>query len=92
MLPTVTRMATASAISRQVPMSSSILGSSTMMDAPSRAPVRLLRPPMMMASRNRMVSSKLYVLGEMYCSEYEYSAPARPAKPALITKANTLCR
>ncbi|MCY1310507.1 hypothetical protein D9M70_607050 [compost metagenome] len=58
-LPTVTRMATPSAIRRKVEMSSSILGSSTMMEAPSSAPVRLLRPPMMMASRNRMVSSKL---------------------------------
>ena len=57
--PTVTTTATPSAISRKVAMSSSILGSSTMMAAPSSAPVRLLRPPMMMASRNRMVSSKL---------------------------------
>jgi hypothetical protein len=58
-----------------------------MMVAPSMAPMRLLRPPMITASRNSTVSSKLYELGEMYCSEYAYRQPASPAKPALMTKA-----
>jgi len=57
--PTVSNTATEDAITRKVPISSSILGRSTMIEAPNIAPVRVFRPPMMMASRNRIVSSKL---------------------------------
>jgi hypothetical protein len=40
-------------------MSASRLGSITTISAPISEPMRVLRPPMITASRNRMVSSKL---------------------------------
>ena len=43
--------------SRNSASSSSSLGNRTMIAAPSRDPMRDLRPPMITASRNRMLSS-----------------------------------
>ena len=60
------------------------------MDAPSKAPERVFLPPIIVASKKSTVNSKLYVLGDMYCSEYAYKLPAKPAKPALMTNAYTL--
>ena len=57
------------AIPRNKLMSESRLGSVTTISAPSSGPLRVLRPPMITASRKRIVSSKLYVFGEMYSSE-----------------------
>ena len=42
-----------------VPKSSSNLGSNTMIAAPRMDPDRVLRPPMIVASRNKTVNSKL---------------------------------
>ena len=57
--PITPSTAAATAILRNNSMSASKLGSMTTISAPSKAPERVLRPPMMTASRNRMVSSKL---------------------------------
>ena len=57
--------------SRNSSMSSSNFGKRTMIAAPSIEPIRDFLPPMITASRNRTLSSITYVLGEIYCSEYE---------------------
>ena len=57
--PITPSTAAATAIWRNRAMSDSRLGSITTMIAPRIAPTRVLRPPMITASRNRMVSSKL---------------------------------
>ena len=57
--PTVISVANTLATMRNSSRSSSSLGKITMMAAPSSAPERVLRPPMMTASRNSTVSSKL---------------------------------
>ena len=56
---TMPRMAAPVAMPRKRWMSDSRLGSVTTINAPSSGPLRVLRPPMMTASRNRIVSSKL---------------------------------
>ena len=70
--------------------SESRFGSTTMIAAPRIAPVRVLRPPRVIARRKSTASSKVKVLGAMYSSEKAKRAPPRPAKAALTMNASTL--
>ena len=57
--PITPSTAAPTAILRNNSMSDNRLGSMTTIRAPISAPERVLRPPMMTASRNKIVSSKL---------------------------------
>jgi len=57
--PIETSTASATETTRNSSTSSSSLGRITMMAAPSSEPLRVLRPPMITASRNITVNSKL---------------------------------
>jgi len=57
--PITTSTAAATAILRNNSISASRLGSMTTISAPISAPERVFRPPMIIASRNMMVNSKL---------------------------------
>ena len=76
---------------RNCPISARKFGKYTTIAAPRIGPTRDFRPPIVTASKNCTDSSKLKLFGAIYCSEYANKAPANPAKPALRTKASTLC-